>query len=151
MRLTRMTTRRWITVVAILGLVLGLFIGGWRFKKQRDYCLEKASHHAEMEKIFLAIEKAPPIEEKTEFGFRSAPPCILIDGRSYPPATLVKYHAELKQRYRRCAFRPWLSVLREPSQYDLNWDFVITSPFIYPIDHEKAQSFPPRSNASPRS
>jgi hypothetical protein len=35
-----MSTRRWMIAVAVVGLLLGVVVGGWRLKQQRDYCLQ---------------------------------------------------------------------------------------------------------------
>ena len=42
MRLPRMTTRRWMVVVALVGLLMGGAIGGIRLKQRHDYFLSWA-------------------------------------------------------------------------------------------------------------
>jgi hypothetical protein len=104
MRLTRMTTRRLMIAVAVVGLLLGVVVGGWRLKLRRDYCLQQASNHARTEKFFRSIESRvaslPPTER----------PSIMVDGHTYQAATLAAYCAGRKNIYLHAASRPWLSV-----------------------------------------
>ena len=51
MPLPRMTTRRWMVVVAVVGLLMGVIIGAIRLKRRSDYLLSRAQYHAVMEEI----------------------------------------------------------------------------------------------------
>jgi putative exporter of polyketide antibiotics len=46
MRLPRMTIRRWMVVVAVVGLVMGGMIGGYRLKRRRDGFVIRVRYHA---------------------------------------------------------------------------------------------------------
>jgi hypothetical protein len=121
MRLTRMTTRRLMIAVAVIGLLLGVVVGGWRLKLRRDYCLQQASNHARTEKFFRSIElrvvSRPPAER----------PSFTVDGHSYQAATLAAYFAGRKNLYLHTASRPWLSV---PP---------VTPPYMFVISDPRAQ------------
>jgi hypothetical protein len=49
MGLPRMTTRRWMIAVAVVGLLLGAIVGGRRLKQRRDYYLQLANDEARSE------------------------------------------------------------------------------------------------------
>jgi hypothetical protein len=104
MRLSRMTTRRWLIVVAVVGLLLGVVDGGRRLKQRQDYCLQQASGHARMETFFRSMESRsaarPPPQR----------PSIIVDGHTYQADTLAACFAERKEIYLHAVSRPWLSV-----------------------------------------
>jgi hypothetical protein len=56
MRLPRMTTRRWMIVIAIVGLALGLVIGGFRLQRRQSEFLARAQRHAKMEALYWQQE-----------------------------------------------------------------------------------------------
>jgi hypothetical protein len=91
MRLSRMTTRRWMIAVAVVGLLLGVVDGGRRLKQRQDYCLQQASGHARMETFFRSMESGsaarPPPQR----------PAIIVDGHAYQAATLVACFAGLTE------------------------------------------------------
>jgi hypothetical protein len=103
-RLSRMTTRRWMIAVAVVGLLLGVVVGCRRLKQRRDYCLQQASYKAREETFFRSMESRsaalPPPQR----------PLIIVDGRAYQAATLATCFAKRKEIYLRAASRPWLSV-----------------------------------------
>ena len=45
----RMSTRRWMVAVALVGLLMGAGIGGARLKERREYFLFCAQYHANQE------------------------------------------------------------------------------------------------------
>ena len=49
MRLPRMTIRRWMIAVAIVGLLLGGAMGADRLKRRRDIFLQRAEVHELLE------------------------------------------------------------------------------------------------------
>jgi hypothetical protein len=104
MRRHRMTTRRWMIAVAVVGLLLGSVIGCWRLKRRWDYCLQQAENQAWMETYFRStgsrlVSTSPPQRLS-----------IIIDGDTYQIDKMVTYCAERKRLYLRAASRPWLSV-----------------------------------------
>jgi hypothetical protein len=104
MRLTRMTTRRWMLAVAAIGLILGVVVGGRRLKQRRDYCLQRASSNARTEKFFRSLESRGASRPPTER------PSIMVDGHPCEAAALAAYFAGRKNLYLHTAPRPWLSV-----------------------------------------
>jgi hypothetical protein len=104
MRFTRMTTRRWMIAVAVVGVLLGVVVGGRRLKQRRDYCLQEASNLARTEKFFRSMESrvaSRPLPQR---------PSIIVDGHTYQAATLAAYYAERKEIFLHAASRPWISV-----------------------------------------
>lgn len=125
MRFPRMTMRRWMIAVAVVGLCLGAAVWGRRLKHQRDYYLERASMHARLESWFRSVEKAfrPAIgpagasrKAVSRIIIRSglAPALIAVGEHTYLASALARYHAELKQKYLHFAARPWITVPPDP-------------------------------------
>jgi hypothetical protein len=66
MRVPRMTTRRWMIVVAVVALSLGAYVCVARLKRQRDRYLAKATWHSGMEAEslrFMAKRLGRPVRE----------------------------------------------------------------------------------------
>jgi hypothetical protein len=104
MRLPRMTTRRWMLAVAILGSLLGAVVGGRRLEHRRDYCLQQASDAARLEATFRTMERLSASQ------FPPQRPSNIITGRTYEAAEVAEYFAGRKERFLRAAYRPWLAV-----------------------------------------
>ena len=51
MRLPRMTTRRWMVAVAVVGLAMSGIMGGVRLKRRRDSFLGRLRYHALIERM----------------------------------------------------------------------------------------------------
>ena len=98
MRMPRMTTRRWLIAVLVLGLGMGAMVGGVRLKRRRDSFLARARFHAQTE---AACREAG----------RPAP-----DPSDWP---IIEYDAAMARKYRRAARYPWLPV--EPDPPDPDW------------------------------
>jgi hypothetical protein len=139
MRLSRMTTRRWMIAVAVVGLLLGVVVGGRRLKQRRDYCLQQASDLARMETFFRSMESRsaarPPPQR----------PSIIVDGHTYQAATLAACFAERKEIYLHAASRPWLSV--PPAL--LRHAFYIVDPLSQTFVFEKTGRPLPKPDKSP--
>ena len=60
MRLVRMTTRRWMVVAMIVGLLMGVIVGGVRLKQMRSHFLSRS--------VSLAAGGFPPKLEKYQRG-----------------------------------------------------------------------------------
>ncbi len=56
MRVPRMTTRRWMVAVAIVGLMMGVAIVGYRLKWRYDYFQSRALYHDQMEHAYVFVE-----------------------------------------------------------------------------------------------
>ena len=103
MRLARMTTRRWMIAVAVVGLLLGVVVGGQRLKQRRDYHIRQANSEARWENFFRSMaarDASRPPKQR---------PSIMLDGHSYQAATLAAYLAGRKDTYIHISSRPWLS------------------------------------------
>src|SRR5271155_4487472 len=67
MRRSRMTTRRWMVAVAVVGLLLGVVVEGRRLKQRRDYYLQQANDVARQENYWRStasrIASRPPLQQ----------------------------------------------------------------------------------------
>jgi hypothetical protein len=104
MRRSRMTTRRWMIAVAVVGLLLGVVVGGQRLQQRRDCYLQQANNEARWENYFRSmasrVASRPPLQQ----------PSIIFAGRTYSVAELAAEYAERKVTYLHAASRPWISV-----------------------------------------
>jgi hypothetical protein len=119
MRLFQMTTRRWMTAVAIAGFLLGAVVCGRRVKQRHAYYLQKAANCDQMDRLLRTLD---PSRVAVSCG---QVPAIVVDGRRYQAETVAEYNAELKRIYLRAASRPWLSVPAEPPPFSV----LILGPF----------------------
>jgi hypothetical protein len=111
--LMKLTTRRWMIAVAVVGLLLGVVVGGRRLKKRRDYCLQQASNYARMESFFRSMEwRSTSVP-------RSQRPLIIMDGHTYQADTMADYYAEMEESYLHSASRPWISVPPDPQKGEI--------------------------------
>ena len=110
MRLPRMTTRRWMIAVAVVGLLMGGAIGGVRLKRRHDFFLARVRQHDQEEARFRSWEQnlASAMES-----LPSSPrdPFLLRWERVRLHAA---YHKELKNKYEHAARYPWLPVEPDP-------------------------------------
>ncbi len=112
MPLPRMTTRRWMVVVAVVALAIS---GGLRLKQRRDYFLSLARSHEQKMPSSTAEGKA----WKSRFGSTSriSSEEIMLLGRDFDRLmNRADYHASLARKYRRAARFPWLSVEPDPPE-----------------------------------
>ncbi len=95
MRLPRMTTRRWMVVVALVGLLMGGAIGGIRLKQRHDYFLSWARYHSAFE------------------GYRRN-----VAQHDHDPvlARMIDHNAMMARKYREAARYPWLPVEPDPPE-----------------------------------
>ncbi len=101
MRLPRMTTRRWMAVVAVVGLLMGLAIVGYRLKQWHSYFVARAVHHRSMEVVFKS------------FGG------TLLANSNRIRASVSEnlgYHVAMARKYRHAARFPWLSIAPDPPE-----------------------------------
>ncbi len=99
MRRPRMTTRRWMIVVVLAAVLLGV---DHEFRLASLY-RRKAGYHGALEIIYSG-------RKQRRLG---------ADGKSLQPmspasAALAAYHAALRQKYERAADRPWVRVPLDP-------------------------------------
>lgn len=98
MPLFRMTTRRWMLTVAVVGLLLWGAMMGWR-----SYCYYKlATFYSRQERFWRThairdIARRTPRSLAAKWGFQTA-----------------DFYAPLAKKYRRAMWRPWESVAPDP-------------------------------------
>ncbi len=57
MRIPRMTMRRWVVVVLIIGLLMGGIVGGVRLKQTRSRLLSRAQFHERRAAFYPKLER----------------------------------------------------------------------------------------------
>jgi hypothetical protein len=132
MRLPRMSTRRWMKAVAVLGLSFGAVVFGDRFNQRRHYCLQQASMYARMENWLRPIDPS-----LVSVSCARLPP-IVLNGHTYQADTVAAYYVQLKRIHLRVASRPWLSLPPEPANFAIH----IRSRFPQPTVFERRARFP---------
>ena len=107
MRLPRMTTRRWMVAVLIIGLLMGGVVGGYRLRRRYDnfvFCIQ--SHGVVLS---FCREKHDPFWRE-------------IVGRYHGPISEaellreIEYHEAMYRKYRHAALYPWLPVEPDPPE-----------------------------------
>jgi hypothetical protein len=132
MRLPRMTTRRWMVIVVIVGVVMGAIVGGVRLKRRHSYFLARVQSHAEREddcrerkRLFDALEwnSAAEIEWKTKDKQGGSPEVArakrtraLVHDHKERATRGIAYHAAMAQKYRYAARYPWFPVEPDPPE-----------------------------------
>lgn len=138
MRPPRMTTRRWLVLVAVIGLVSGAIVGGLRSKRRQEYFGSLAKRFAACESICL--NALPPLDKFIEVNTQSveilekspdlnwpSPPGpspleeirgILREGLDDRASWERKsaHYARLKVKYEYAARFPWLPVGPDPPE-----------------------------------
>jgi hypothetical protein len=139
MRLSRMTTRRWMIAMAVVALLLGVVVGGQRLKQRRDYYIRQANVEARWENVFRSMAArvaSRPLKQQ---------PSIMLDGHSHQAATLAAYFAWRKYTYLHASSRPWLS---GPPALPAG-DFIIIDPLSQTVVFDKTGHALPNSGGSP--
>jgi uncharacterized membrane-anchored protein YhcB (DUF1043 family) len=57
MRLIRMTTRKWMVVVMIVGLLMGVIVSGVRLKQRRSHFRSRVQYHEQRSAFLPKLEK----------------------------------------------------------------------------------------------
>src|SRR5262249_5182411 len=114
MHLPRMTTRRWIVAVAVIGLMIG---GGVLLKQRRDYFLLLAqSHHEGVASSAIRGEALKPRWGRPwEMSNEEIRPLPGDYGRMMDR---VAHHAAMAEKSRQAARQPWLPVEPDPPEPD---------------------------------
>jgi hypothetical protein len=139
MRLARMTTRRWMIAVAVVGLLLGVVVGGQRLKQRRDYYIRQANVEARWENFFRSMAASGASRRLKQRPF------IILDGHSHQAATLSAYFAGRKDTCLHASSRPWLS---GPPALPAG-DFIIIDPLSQTVVFDKTGHALPNSGDSP--
>ncbi len=135
MRLPRMTTRRWMVAVAVMGLLMGGVVGGVRLKRRHDYFLNLVEFHLQLERQYVPWERAArnslqqsdltlnfleaarhaESNDGVELGILR--PAVEWERQSATRfAQAIAYHAAMARKYRRAARYPWLPVEPDPPE-----------------------------------
>jgi hypothetical protein len=111
MRRSRMTTRRWMVAVAVVGLLLGVVVGGRRLKQRRDYYLQQANDQARREEYWRSeasrVASLPPLPQPPVTVVGQAPRIAEVAAEY---AKVAAYCAKRKEVYLHASSRPWISV-----------------------------------------
>ena len=117
MQLPRMTTRRWLVVVALAALAFY----GQRAREHWHLCKQMAYEHADEEKYqrfrarpdypdfvcgMVTPETGPEDEERAR--------AIRTEIRRDEALHRAAYHSELKRKFDQAAWRPWKQIPLEP-------------------------------------
>jgi hypothetical protein len=135
MRLVRMTTRRWMVVVVIVGLLMGVIVGGVRLKQRRSHFLSRAQYHEQRAAFLPKLEK---YQRGIAEGFprhialfewrqrRGEPVGSHLEGMKDRLDWARKgldrlpgksaYHVAMANKYQHAAHYPWLHVEPEPPE-----------------------------------
>ena len=95
MRVLRLTTRRWMVIVATIAVSLGGRIQGIRWKRWWDKCSGSIRFHSHLE---------TDIQPSCSYG---CPHCVV-------PTPNTAYHARIRQAYERLATNPWEPLPDDP-------------------------------------
>src|SRR5262249_8477700 len=134
MRLPRMTTRRWMIAIVVVGLVTGSFVVGVRLKTIHDYFLSRAEFHTRLELSFgdeerRALDCVRTFADALD-GIGKRQREVEVTGRDVEHVRSQvefyrriarrshknrAYHAAMADKYRHAARHPWLPVVDEPS------------------------------------
>jgi hypothetical protein len=129
MRLPGMTTRRWMVAVAVVALLAGGLVGGYRLKRRRDYFLSRIYYHNLM--ASLCRDFAHPLHSSDSKDFigtllQDVPPelpsveeltagMVRIMRESHGDLSeLGDFHKAMACKYRHAARYPWLPVEPDP-------------------------------------
>ena len=121
MRSPRMTTRRWMVAVAVVGLIMGGIVGHDRLKRRRGHLLNLARTHLLREvachneaNLYHALEENLRGEATYEDVYRRD----YRKGRKENAIQRTRYHRAMVGKYRRAARYPWLPVESDPPEPD---------------------------------
>jgi hypothetical protein len=138
MRVPRMTTRRWMIFVVVVGLLMGVIVGGVRLRHHRPDVAIRAIHHAmrkiECERLKVNAEQMVMFKSlrKKILGSERSPgspdsPALDKAAMDKPKAAklhwpdevtrmerAIAYHAAMQRKYEDAAQRPWLPVAPDP-------------------------------------
>jgi hypothetical protein len=147
MRLTRMTTRRWM--VLVLAIALSMVCGRWGWKTSGAYGLKAAYHDAQERNARLTLrmmQSTPPSSTRIQWQDAARIMSALVSlpwskdllaDWHWPPIEersptalqlarreaakweeLVIYHMQMRRKYERAAWFPWLPVEPDPPEPD---------------------------------
>jgi hypothetical protein len=104
MRLPRMTTRRWMVVVAVVAIGFALWILGVR---SRSYAIQANYHGMQEHKIRWVVQEY----EANWVGYSGRWSIEALIDRE---RRIITYHEALKRKYELASHRPWLPVEPDP-------------------------------------
>lgn len=112
----RMTTRRWVAAVAVIGLMIGLMIGGGvRLKQRGDYLLSLARSH--QKEVASSTARGEALKSRLGGTSGMSDEEIMHLYRTYERMMdRADHHAAMARKYERAARYPWLPVAPDPPE-----------------------------------
>ncbi len=116
MRLPRMTTRRWLVVVTVIGLMIG---GGVRLEvwlnQRRDYFLSLAQSH--QNEVVSSTARGKALKSRKGWPSGKTTEEIMQLHRDYDRMMdRAEHHESLARKYEQAARYPWLPVEPDPPE-----------------------------------
>jgi hypothetical protein len=114
MRLPRMTTRRWMVAVVMIGLMIG---GGVWLKQRRHYFLSLAQSH--QKEVASSTARGQALKSRLSTTSGMSDEDIMHLYRDYTRMMdRADHHAAMARKYERAARYPWLLVEPDPPEPD---------------------------------
>jgi hypothetical protein len=107
MPLARMTTRRWMVAVAVVGLLMGGAIGIVRLKRRSDDFTVRSQNHARQASLYNLY--TPGVDEHLRATVEPEMRSVLENRKAYLLGAFA-YHDAMTGKYLRAARYPWLPV-----------------------------------------
>ncbi len=119
MRLLRMTTRRWMVTVAVIGVMSGGVVGGVRLKRRHDGFQARARFYIQYESSWKKMEgiACAHLQGLEEQSAAAEPrPDLVADWKENIKECRrwAVYNAGMARKYRHAARFPWLPVEPDP-------------------------------------
>jgi hypothetical protein len=113
-RFPRMTTRRWMVAVTVIGLMIGLMIGGavLRIRQRREYFLTLAQSHHNEEASSMA--RGTALKSRSGSISEISSEIGQLDRDYERMMDRANHHAAMAHKYEHAARYPWLSVEPDP-------------------------------------
>jgi hypothetical protein len=115
MRLPRMTTRRWMIVVVVVGVLMGGIVVADRLRQRRADFNTLAQHHTYMKVYFRDWGQSASAVALWEASGRSDAHARLKDLKDRL-SRLLAYHESMERKYQHAVRYPWLAIEADPPE-----------------------------------
>ena len=102
----KLTTRRWMIAVAVVGLLMATALSGYRLKQRRDHFLSRAQLHKQNAAFLMQVCETNRII-RTHWS---------QDDYLSALSRIRSYQAAMAAKYRHAARYPWLPVEPDPPE-----------------------------------